>query len=76
VTFFVIFVLWMNTYNQEVTPSIISKFVIIEFRDMKLSNLGTKQSKPMYYSGGSYKNGSVWLNQCIENAQFWKTKIQ
>jgi hypothetical protein len=32
----------------------------IEFRDMKLSNLlGTKQSKPMYYSGGSYKNGSV-----------------
>jgi hypothetical protein len=39
---------------------------------MKLSNLlGTK---PMYYSGGSYKNGSVWLNQCIENAQFWKTK--
>jgi hypothetical protein len=47
----------------------------IEFRDMKLSNLlGTKQSKPMYYSGGSYKNGSVWLNQCIENAQFWKTK--
>jgi hypothetical protein len=28
----------------------------------------------MYYSGGSYKNGSVWLNQCIENAQFWKTK--
>jgi hypothetical protein len=47
----------------------------IQLRDMKLSNLlGIKQSKPMYYNGGSYENGSIWLNECIENAQFWKTK--
>jgi hypothetical protein len=64
----------MNTYTTSDTFYYIEVRNNIEFRDMKLSNLlGTKQSKPMYYSGGSYKNGSVW-NQCIENAQFWKTK--
>jgi hypothetical protein len=65
----------MNQYTTKRNTYYIEVWNTIEFRDMKLSNLlGTKQSKPMYYSGGSYKNGSVWLNQCIENAQFWKTK--